>query len=86
MPSFFMSMPYQIQYPQPQGTSVRLTQGKGFDAAVDLRRAQHNFGKWVCVELPVENKRHVWVPPCFFHGFLVTSESTNFVDKITECW
>jgi dTDP-4-dehydrorhamnose 3,5-epimerase len=73
---------YQIQH--PQGKLVRVTQGAVFDVAVDLRRSSPNFGKWVGVELSAENKRQLWVPPGFAHGFVVTSESAEFLYKTTD--
>jgi|TARA_B100000767_G_scaffold275633_1_gene313875 dTDP-4-dehydrorhamnose 3,5-epimerase len=75
---------YQIQH--PQGKLVRVTQGSVFDVAVDLRRSSPNFGKWVGTELSAENKRQLWVPPGFAHGFLVTSESAEFLYKTTDYW
>jgi dTDP-4-dehydrorhamnose 3,5-epimerase len=75
---------YQIQH--PQGKLVRVTQGSVFDVAVDLRRSSPNFGKWVGVELSAENKRQLWVPPGFAHGFVVTSESAEFLYKTTDYW
>ena len=75
---------YQIQ--RPQGKLVRVTQGAVFDVAVDLRRSSPHFGKWVGVELSADNKRQVWVPPGFAHGFLVTSESAEFLYKTTDYW
>jgi dTDP-4-dehydrorhamnose 3,5-epimerase len=75
---------YQIQ--NPQGKLVRVTQGVVFDVAVDLRRFSTNFGKWVGVELSSFNKRQLWVPPGFAHGFLVTSESAEFLYKTTDFW
>ncbi len=75
---------YQIQY--PQGKLVRVTQGAVFDVAVDLRRSSANFGKWVGVELSADNKRQLWVPPGFAHGFVVTSESAEFLYKTTDYW
>jgi dTDP-4-dehydrorhamnose 3,5-epimerase len=75
---------YQIQH--PQGKLVRVTQGSVFDVAVDLRRSSPNFGKWVGVELSADNKRQLWVPPGFAHGFLVTSESAEFLYKTTGYW
>jgi len=75
---------YQIQY--PQGKLVRVTKGAVFDVAVDLRRSSPNFGKWVGFELSSDNKRQLWVPPGFAHGFVVTSESAEFLYKTTDCW
>ena len=73
---------YQIQ--QPQGKLVRVTRGSVFDVAVDIRKSSVNFGKWVGVELSEENNRQLWVPPGFAHGFLVTSESADFLYKTTD--
>lgn len=73
---------YQIQ--NTQGKLVRLTQGTAFDVVVDLRRPSPNFGKWVGVELSADNKRHNWIPPGFAHGFVVTSESEEFIYKTTD--
>lgn len=73
---------YQIQ--QPQGKLVRVARGSVFDVAVDIRRSSANFGKWVGVELSEENNRQLWIPPGFAHGFLVTSESADFLYKTTD--
>ncbi|WP_047549861.1 dTDP-4-dehydrorhamnose 3,5-epimerase [Methylotenera sp. G11] len=73
---------YQIQ--QPQGKLVRVVAGEVFDVAVDLRRQSATFGKWVGVVLSAENKRQLWVPPGFAHGFLVLKESTEFLYKTTD--
>lgn len=73
---------YQIQH--PQGKLVRVTQGEVFDVAVDLRRSSPTFGKWEGVLLSAENKRQLWVPPGFAHGFLVTSDSAEFLYKSTD--
>lgn len=73
---------YQIQ--QPQGKLVRVVAGEVFDVAVDLRRASNTFGKWVGVILSAENKRQLWVPPGFAHGFLVLKEGTEFLYKTTD--
>lgn len=75
---------YQIQH--PQGKLVRVTQGAVFDVAVDLRRSSSNFGKWVGVTLSAGNKRQLWIPPGFAHGFFVTSESAEFLYKTTDYW
>ncbi|MDD3354789.1 dTDP-4-dehydrorhamnose 3,5-epimerase [Zoogloea sp.] len=73
---------YQIQ--QAQGKLVRVVRGSVFDVAVDLRRASPTFGQWAGVELSEENHRQLWVPPGFAHGFLVTSDSADFVYKTTD--
>jgi dTDP-4-dehydrorhamnose 3,5-epimerase len=75
---------YQIQH--PQGKLVRVTHGLVFDVAVDLRRSSPNFGQWVGVELSAENKRQIWIPPGFAHGFLVMSDSAEFLYKTTDYW
>lgn len=75
---------YQIQH--PQGKLVRVVQGEVFDVAVDLRRSSPNFGKWAGVMLSAENHRQLWVPPGFAHGFVVTSESAEFLYKTTDYW
>lgn len=72
------------QNPNPQGKLVRATQGAVFDVAVDLRAASPNFGKWVGVELSGENHRQLWVPAGFGHGFLVLSETADFLYKTTD--
>jgi dTDP-4-dehydrorhamnose 3,5-epimerase len=73
---------YQIT--QPQGKLVRVTVGEVFDVAVDLRRSSPTFRKWVGVRLSAENKRQLWIPPGFGHGFLVMSETADFLYKTTE--
>jgi dTDP-4-dehydrorhamnose 3,5-epimerase len=75
---------YQIQH--PQGKLVRVTQGEVFDVAVDLRRSSPTFGKWTGVTLSAENKRQLWIPPGFGHGFLVVSETAEFLYKTTDYW
>lgn len=75
---------YQIQH--PQGKLVRVTQGEVFDVAVDLRRSSPNFGKWAGVVLSASNHRQLWIPPGFAHGFLVTSDSAEFLYKTTDYW
>lgn len=75
---------YQIQH--AQGKLVRVTEGTVFDVAVDLRRSSVNFGKWVGVELSAENKRQLWIPPGFAHGFVVTSDTAEFLYKTTDYW
>lgn len=73
---------YQIE--QPQGKLVRCTAGEVFDVAVDIRRDSPTFGKWVGAILSEENKRQMWIPPGLAHGFLVLSESADFLYKTTE--
>lgn len=73
---------YQIE--QPQGKLVRVVRGSVFDVAVDLRQSSATFGKWVSAELSEENKRQMWVPPGFAHGFLTLSESADFLYKTTD--
>jgi dTDP-4-dehydrorhamnose 3,5-epimerase len=73
---------YQVQ--QTQGKLVRVVKGAVFDVAVDIRRASPTFGRWVGVELSEENQRQLWVPKGFAHGFLVTSESADFLYKTTD--
>ena len=73
---------YQIQ--QPQGKLVRVVHGEVFDVAVDLRRSSSTFGRWVGEHLSGANKRQLWVPPGFAHGFLVLSEHAEFLYKTTD--
>jgi dTDP-4-dehydrorhamnose 3,5-epimerase len=73
---------YQIR--QPQGKLVRVTAGEVFDVAVDLRRSSPTFGKWAGAVLSAENKRMLWVPAGFGHGFLVLSDSADFLYKATD--
>ena len=73
---------YQIEH--PQGKLVRVTQGEVFDVAVDLRRSSPTFGKWVGEVLSADNKRQLWIPPGFAHGFLVTSDTAEFLYKTTD--
>jgi dTDP-4-dehydrorhamnose 3,5-epimerase len=77
-------MHYQIEH--PQGKLVRVTQGEVFDVAVDLRRSSPNFGKWDGVVLSADNKRQLWVPPGFAHGFVTLSDSAEFLYKTTDYW
>ena len=74
---------YQLP-PHPQGKLVRVVRGSVFDVAVDLRKASPTFGLWAGVELSEENQRQVWIPPGFAHGFLVTSDSADFLYKTTD--
>ena len=73
---------YQIE--QAQGKLVRVTAGEVFDVAVDIRRQSATFGKWVGVLLSAENKRQLWVPPGFAHGFVVLKDNTEFLYKTTD--
>lgn len=73
---------YQIEH--PQGKLVRVTQGKVLDVAVDIRQSSPTFKQWTTVELSAENKRQLWIPPCFAHGFLVLSETAEFLYKTTD--
>ena len=73
---------YQIQ--QAQGKLVRVVRGSVFDVAVDLRRGSPTFGQWEGVELSEENQRQLWIPPGFAHGFLVTSDTADFLYKTTD--
>jgi len=73
---------YQIR--QPQGKLVRVTSGRVFDVAVDLRRSSATFGQWVGEVLSAENKHMLWVPPGFAHGFYVMSDEAEFVYKCTD--
>lgn len=75
---------YQIR--QAQGKLVRVVQGEVFDVAVDLRRGSPTFGRWVGQMLSAENKLQMWVPEGFAHGFVVTSESAEFLYKSTDFW
>jgi dTDP-4-dehydrorhamnose 3,5-epimerase len=73
---------YQVK--QPQGKLVRIAKGRVFDAVVDLRKSSATFGQWVSTELSEDNHRQFWIPPGFAHGFLVLSESADFIYKATD--
>nr|WP_315233264.1 dTDP-4-dehydrorhamnose 3,5-epimerase [uncultured Albidiferax sp.] len=73
---------YQVQ--RPQGKLVRVVAGEVFDVAVDIRRDSPTFGKWVGVFLSESNKKQLWVPPGLAHGFLVVSETAEFLYKTTD--
>ena len=75
-------MHYQVQH--AQGKLVRVTQGAVFDVAVDIRKGSSTFGQWFGLELSAENKKQLWVPAGLAHGFLVTSESAEFLYKTTD--
>jgi dTDP-4-dehydrorhamnose 3,5-epimerase len=73
---------YQIE--QPQGKLVRVVRGAVFDVAVDIRKGSPTFGKWVGIELSEDNQKQLWVPAGFAHGFVVLSESADFLYKATD--
>jgi dTDP-4-dehydrorhamnose 3,5-epimerase len=73
---------YQIG--QPQGKLVRVVRGAVFDVAVDIRRSSPNYGRWVGVQLSEDNRRQVWIPPGFSHGFYVLSDIADFLYKTTD--
>ncbi len=75
---------YQIK--QPQGKLVRVVSGEVFDVAVDIRRSSPTFGKWFGTTLSAENKRQLWVPEGFAHGFCVISEYAEFLYLTTDYW
>jgi dTDP-4-dehydrorhamnose 3,5-epimerase len=75
---------YQTQ--QPQGKLVRVATGTVFDVAVDIRRSSPTFGRWVGAVLSEENHHMLWVPPGFAHGFVVLSESADFIYRCTDFW
>ena len=75
---------YQIRH--PQGKLVRVVHGEVFDVVVDLRKSSPTFGQWHGVYLSADNHRQLWVPPGFAHGFLVLSESAEFLYKTTDYW
>lgn len=75
---------YQIR--QPQGKLVRVVSGAIFDVVVDIRASSPFFGRWIGVELSAENRRQLWVPPGFAHGFVVTSDSAECLYKTTDYW
>ena len=75
---------YQIEH--AQGKLVRVIEGEVWDVAIDLRRSSPTFGRWVGVTLSADNHRQLWVPPGFGHGFVVVSESADFLYKTTDYW
>lgn len=76
---------YQLP-PHAQGKLVRVVHGTVLDVAVDIRRGSPHFGHWAAVELSAENKRQLWIPEGFAHGFLVLSEDARFVYKTTDTY
>jgi dTDP-4-dehydrorhamnose 3,5-epimerase len=77
-------MHYQIQ--QPQGKLVRVVHGEVFDVAVDIRKSSPTFGQWVGEVLSADNKKQIWIPEGFAHGFLVLSDAAEFLYKTTDYW
>lgn len=75
---------FQVQ--QVQGKLVRVTSGSVYDVSVDLRRGSSTFGQWTGTTLSAENRRMLWIPPGFGHGFLVTSDAAEFLYKTTDYW
>ena len=75
---------YQIHH--PQGKLLRAVQGSVFDVAVDLRQSSPTFGRWVGALLSAENRRQLWIPPGFAHGFLALSDTAEVLYKITDVW
>ena len=82
--SVLRGLHYQIR--QPQGKLVRVVAGEVFDVAVDIRRSSPTFGKWVGQVLSAENKAQLWIPPGLAHGFVVLSDSAEFLYKTTDYW
>jgi dTDP-4-dehydrorhamnose 3,5-epimerase len=75
-------MHYQVEH--TQGKLVRVTQGSVYDVAIDMRRSSSTFGQWYGIELSADNKKQIWVPAGFAHGFYVTSETAEFIYKCTD--
>ncbi|MDF0678518.1 MAG: dTDP-4-dehydrorhamnose 3,5-epimerase [Nitrosomonas sp.] len=82
MKNVLRGLHYQIQ--QPQGKLVRVVQGEVFDVAVDLRKSSPTFGRWVGQVLSAENKHQLWIPEGFAHGFVVLSDTAEFLYKTTD--
>ena len=80
--SVLRGLHYQIK--QPQGKLVRAVRGEIFDVAVDLRRSSATFGKWTGIVLSAENKKQIWVPEGFAHGYLALSDSAEMLYKVTD--
>ena len=75
---------YQVEH--AQGKLVRVVNGAVFDVAVDIRRSSPTFGRWVGMTLSAQGKQMLWIPPGFAHGFLVLSDSADFLYKTTDYW
>lgn len=82
--SVLRGLHYQVK--QPQGKLVRVVSGEVWDVAVDIRRDSATFGQWSAVNLSAENRRQVWIPPGFAHGFLVLSDVAEVLYKTTDYW
>ncbi|HQC94756.1 MAG TPA: dTDP-4-dehydrorhamnose 3,5-epimerase, partial [Aquabacterium sp.] len=76
---------YQLP-PHPQGKLVRVVQGAVLDVAVDIRRGSPHFGQWVAVELSADNRRQLWIPEGFAHGFVALSDGARFLYKTTDVY
>ena len=76
---------YQLQ-PRAQGKLVRVVQGEVFDVAVDIRKGSPTYGQWVGEVLSADNKKQLWIPPGFAHGFLTLSDTAEFLYKTTDYW
>ena len=74
------------QLVRPQGKLVRVVRGAVYDVAVDIRRSSSHFGRWVGIELSEDNKRQLWIPPGFAHGYLVTQGPAELLYKATDHW
>ncbi|MEM9058403.1 MAG: dTDP-4-dehydrorhamnose 3,5-epimerase [Pseudomonadota bacterium] len=81
-PGVLRGLHYQVN--QAQGKLVRVVRGEVFDVAVDLRRSATTFGQWFGIHLSADNKRQLWVPPGFAHGFLTLSDTVDFVYRCTD--
>lgn len=82
--SVLRGLHYQVK--QPQGKLVRVVSGEVWDVAVDIRRNSATFGQWSGVSLSADNRRQVWIPPGFAHGFLVLSDAAEVLYKTTDYW
>ena len=76
---------YQLP-PQPQGKLVRVVRGAAFDVAVDIRAGSPTFGKWFGAELSADNRRQLWIPEGYAHGFIALQDDTHFLYKTTDVW
>ena len=80
----FRGLHYQLN--QPQGKLVQVLSGEVYDVVVDLRKTSESFGDWMGTILSNDNKKQLWIPPGFAHGFLVLSEMAEFFYKVTDYW